>query len=45
MAVQMEAVEGGADPEVETRGPDQHRVLEALRQVRVWGVPGCVPVL
>lgn len=45
MAVQMEAVEGGAHPKVQTRDPNQHGVLEALRQVRVRRVPCCVPVL
>lgn len=45
MAVEMEAVEGGAHPKVQTRDPNQHCVLEALGQVRVRRVPCCVPVL
>lgn len=45
MAVEFEGVEGRQQPEVDAREPDQHRVLEALCQVRFVCVPRSIPVL
>ena len=45
MAVEVEAVERGQKPQVDTGNPHQHRVLETLSQVRVGRVPRSIPVL
>lgn len=45
MVGEIEEVEGGADPEVQTRHPHKGSVLKALGEVRVAGVPRDVPLL
>lgn len=45
MAVEMKAVEGSQQPQIDTRDPHQHRVLETLGKVWVGRVPRTVPVL
>lgn len=45
MAVEVETVERGQQPQVDARDPHQHCVLETLRQVWVGRVPCAVPVL
>lgn len=44
-AVEMKAVEGSQQPQIDTRDPHQHCVLETLGEVWVGGVPCTVPVL
>ena len=45
MAVEVKAVEGGQQPQIDTGDPHQHCVLETLGQVWVSRVPRSVPVL
>ena len=45
MAVEVQAVEGGQQPEVHTGHPHQHRVLETVGEVGAGCVPRAVPVL
>lgn len=45
MAVEMKAVEGGQQPQIDTGDPHEYGVLEALGQIRVGCVPRTVPVL
>ena len=45
MAVEVQAVERGEEPEVHTGHPHQHRVLETVGEVRAGRVPRAVPVL
>lgn len=45
MAVEVEAVKGGEQPEIDAGDPHEHCVLETLGQVRVGCVPRTVPVL
>lgn len=45
MAVEMKAVEGGQQPQIDTGDPHEYCVLEALGQIRVGCVPRTVPVL
>lgn len=45
MAVEVKAVEGGQQPQIDAGDPDQYCVLETLGQVWVGCVPCAVPVL
>lgn len=45
MAVEVKAVEGGQQPEIDTWDPHQDCVLKTLSQVWVGCVPRTVPVL
>lgn len=45
MAVEVKTVERDKQPQVDTRDPHQHCVLETLGQVWVGCVPRTVPVL
>ena len=45
MAREIEEVEGEAEPEVTTRHPHEDRVLKALGEVGVAGVPRDIPLL
>lgn len=45
MAVEMKAVEWSQQPQIDTRDPHQHCVLETLGKVWIGGVPCTVPVL
>lgn len=42
---EVQAVERGTDPEIETGEPHQYCVLETLGEVWMWCVPCDVPVL
>lgn len=45
MAVEMKAVEWSQQPQIDTRDPHQHCVLETLGKVWIGSVPCTVPVL
>lgn len=45
MSGEIEEVEGETGPEVKTRHPHEDRVLKALGEVRVAGIPRDIPVL
>lgn len=45
VTVEVKAVEGGQQPQVDTGDPHQHSVLETLGQIRIGCVPRAIPVL